>query len=164
MNTLPAEQKPLRFDNGQVKLDIRINDGKVAFVDFVGTPPRWSGRRRPLDAELFGYLKKNGLKGDRIVEMIDWAYAEFTEKALRSLLEIPAGKLISYGELAKIVGNHLAARAVGQALGANKTPVLIPCHRVISSDGSLGGFSAGLSWKRYLLDLEKARYADETDR
>jgi len=53
-----------------------------------------------------------------------------------------------------LIGRPTAARAVGQACGANPIPVLIPCHRVLSSDGGLGGFSAGLEWKKRLLAVE----------
>lgn len=73
-----------------------------------------------------------------------------------------AGRLIPYGEtrsylwLAKKIGYPRAARAVGQALARNPLPIIIPCHRVIKEDGSLGGFSGGLKTKRLLLSLEKA--------
>ncbi len=71
-------------------------------------------------------------------------------------------KLISYGEsrsytwVAEQIGKPRAVRAVGQALARNPLPVIIPCHRVITSDGKLGGYSGGLGWKRYLLNLEVA--------
>lgn len=67
---------------------------------------------------------------------------------------VPWGDTRSYGELARLAGNPRAARAVGQALGANPIPILIPCHRFIAADGGLGGFGAGLDWKRELLQTE----------
>jgi len=65
------------------------------------------------------------------------------------------GETASYADLAQRMGRSAgAARAVGQALGANPIPIVIPCHRILAADGSLGGFSAGLSWKRELLHIE----------
>lgn len=78
----------------------------------------------------------------------------FQRKVWRELQEIPYGKTISYGELARRVGNPNASRAVGAANGKNPIPIVIPCHRVIGAGGQLTGFSAGLSAKQILLDLE----------
>ena len=75
----------------------------------------------------------------------------------RQLQEIPYGETISYGELARRVGNPKASRAVGSANGANPLPIVIPCHRVIAGDGTLGGFGGGLPTKQTLLALELAR-------
>jgi len=71
-----------------------------------------------------------------------------------ALREIPYGETISYAQLARRVGNSKAVRAVGLANGSNPIPIIVPCHRVIGSDGSLTGFGGGLSTKRKLLDLE----------
>jgi methylated-DNA-[protein]-cysteine S-methyltransferase len=68
---------------------------------------------------------------------------------------IPCGEVRSYGWVAGCIGKPQAARAVGQALGRNPLPVIVPCHRVLAGDGSLGGFSGGLAMKRLLLSLEK---------
>jgi methylated-DNA-[protein]-cysteine S-methyltransferase len=67
---------------------------------------------------------------------------------------IPCGETRSYAWIAKQIGRPKASRAVGQALHRNPLPVIIPCHRVIASDGSLGGFGGGVEMKRYLLRLE----------
>jgi len=69
---------------------------------------------------------------------------------------IPYGETRSYGWLAEKVGRPGAGRAVGQALSKNRLPIIVPCHRVIGSDGSLGGFSGGLGVKERLLRLEAA--------
>lgn len=74
----------------------------------------------------------------------------------QGLLEIPCGRTRSYGELARQVGLPRAARAVGAACGANPVPVIVPCHRVIGSDGGLHGYGGGLWRKEYLLKLEGA--------
>lgn len=72
------------------------------------------------------------------------------------LLKIPYGQTLSYGDIARLIDKPGAARAVGNALGANPISIIIPCHRVIASDGSLGGFGGGIPIKRYLLSLEKS--------
>ena len=81
----------------------------------------------------------------------------FQKKVWRALAGIQYGKALTYKEVAKKIGFPRAFRAVGSACGKNELPILIPCHRVISSDGSLGGFSNGLRLKRYLLELEGVR-------
>lgn len=80
---------------------------------------------------------------------------EFQRKVWGVLRKITNGRTITYSELAVRVGKPKAARAVGSACGANPIPVLIPCHRVLASNGKLGGFSGGLDWKERLLTLEK---------
>lgn len=81
---------------------------------------------------------------------------EFQRRVWRALREIPYGQTISYGELARRIGNPSASRAVGLANGANPLPIIVPCHRVIGADGSLTGFGGGLPIKRKLLALEGA--------
>ena len=71
------------------------------------------------------------------------------------LQEIPYGERISYGELARHMGNPKACRAVGAANGANPLPIVVPCHRVVGSNGSLTGFGGGLPVKKLLLELEQ---------
>lgn len=80
----------------------------------------------------------------------------FQQKAWRAMLTIPRGETRSYAWIAKKIGKPRAARAVGAACGANPVPIIVPCHRVIASDGSLGGFGGGLPLKRRLLKLEGA--------
>ena len=80
----------------------------------------------------------------------------FRRKVWDALLRIPAGETRSYVDIAREVGCR-APRAIGQANGANPIPIIIPCHRVVAADGSLGGYSGGEgeATKRYLLDLER---------
>ncbi|MFO7985391.1 MAG: methylated-DNA--[protein]-cysteine S-methyltransferase [Desulfatiglandaceae bacterium] len=73
----------------------------------------------------------------------------------KALSQIPYGETLSYGKLAEKIGKPGAARAVGGAVGRNPLPIILPCHRVIGSDGSLTGFGGGLDRKRALLSLEK---------
>jgi len=81
---------------------------------------------------------------------------QFQQDVWEAASRIPYGQLRSYGWLAAEIGRPRAARAVGQALGANRLPIVIPCHRIVRSDGSLGGFSGGLHWKVELIKMEKA--------
>jgi len=80
------------------------------------------------------------------------ARTPFQTRMRQCLLSIPMGETLSYGEVAKQLGT--APRAMGQALGANPLPLLIPCHRIIAAHG-LGGFACGLEWKRRLLAFEQ---------
>ncbi|MGD0017346.1 MAG: methylated-DNA--[protein]-cysteine S-methyltransferase [Verrucomicrobiia bacterium] len=81
----------------------------------------------------------------------------FQRKVWRALRGIPHGETRSYAWVAGKIGRPHAVRAVGAACGANPVPIIIPCHRVVYTNGSLGGFSAGLSWKRRLLHLERTK-------
>ncbi|MCX7887675.1 MAG: methylated-DNA--[protein]-cysteine S-methyltransferase [Verrucomicrobiae bacterium] len=80
----------------------------------------------------------------------------FQQKVWRTLQRIPYGQTRSYAWVARRIGQQRAARAVGAACAANPVPILVPCHRVLRSNGSLGGFSAGPARKRALLQLEQA--------
>jgi O-6-methylguanine DNA methyltransferase len=81
-------------------------------------------------------------------------YTAFQQAVWKASAEIPRGETRSYAWIAKKIKKPRAVRAVGQALGANPVPVIIPCHRVISSSGALGGYSGGLGVKEKLLALE----------
>jgi methylated-DNA-[protein]-cysteine S-methyltransferase len=79
---------------------------------------------------------------------------EFQQRVWQALLEIPYGEVCSYRDIAERLGNARAVRAVGTANGRNPLPIIVPCHRVIGSDGSLTGYAGGLEAKRRLLALE----------
>jgi O-6-methylguanine DNA methyltransferase len=79
----------------------------------------------------------------------------FQKSVWDSIARIPKGSTISYGALAQEIGKPKAVRAIGSACGRNPLPLFIPCHRVKAAHGALGGFSAGLPWKTYLLKIEQ---------
>jgi len=79
---------------------------------------------------------------------------EFQKEVLKSVASIPPGETLTYGQVAERIGRPKAARAVGQAVGKNPFPLIIPCHRVVGSKG-LGGYSSGLDLKRRILDIER---------
>jgi methylated-DNA-[protein]-cysteine S-methyltransferase len=85
---------------------------------------------------------------------LDLRGTQFQKDVWNALLTIPYGETRSYGEIARQIGRPDRARAVGAANGSNPVSIIVPCHRVIGSDGSLTGYGGGLPRKRYLLDLE----------
>ena len=87
---------------------------------------------------------------------LDPAGTDFQQRVWQALLQIPMGRLSSYGEIARQLGLPAAARAVGAAVGRNPIAIIVPCHRVVGSDGALTGYAAGLPRKRALLALEAA--------
>lgn len=110
------------------------------------SPPAREAARQ-LTAYLDGRLRKFSLK-------LDIRGTHFQKKVWEALGEIPYGETSTYGRIALSILNPRASRAVGRACGENPLPVIIPCHRVLSSGGGPGGFTGGLSIKKYLLALE----------
>jgi len=110
----------------------------------------------------FNYIRERIIKyfnGEK-VDFSDIPYSinvssSFAMKVLTECTKIPYGNTITYKELAKNAGNPKAFRAVGNILGKNSLPIIIPCHRVIGSDGKLHGFTGGIHIKETLLKLEK---------
>ncbi len=84
--------------------------------------------------------------------------SSFRKKVLEAMRQIPYGETRSYGEVAKMVNKPQASRAVGAANANNPMPLYFPCHRIINSNGKLGGFGGGLKVKRFLLNLESRHY------
>jgi len=109
-------------------------------------------------AQLVEYFSGDRLEFDLPLAAVG---TDFQRKVWRELCRIPYGVTISYGELARRIGQPGAARAVGLANGSNPLPIVVPCHRVIGADGSLTGFGGGIERKRWLLAHE-ARYASVT--
>ncbi len=108
----------------------------------------------PAAAELREYLAGRRTSFDVPIEL-SWV-TPFRREVLLACASIPRGSTATYGDLARRVGRPLAARAVGNMMRTNPLPIVVPCHRVIGSDGSLTGFGGGLDVKRRLLELEGA--------
>ena len=134
--------------------------GGLHFVEFQsGERPRpvqpdWERREQPLrDAkrQLAAYFKGDLQHFDLPLALLG---TEFQQQVWRELQAIPYGETISYRTLAQRIGKPRAVRAVGAANGRNRLPVVIPCHRVIGSNGSLTGFAGGVPIKQWLLDHE----------
>jgi len=126
---------------------------RLEFSDWVPKPAHVRDETaQQLVRELAAYFRG---EAGRFLTPLDLDSATpFQQRVWDELQHVPFGQTLSYSELARRVGAPRAARAVGQAVGANPIPILIPCHRVIRSDGALGGFSAGLEIKQWLLRHE----------
>lgn len=120
---------------------------------------RMGGARRNIAVELKRYVKGFALRPRRL--KIDTSVlTPMQRRVLRALQDIPCGEVRSYQWLAERVGKKKGARAVGKMLGSSPIPIIFPCHRIIRSDGRLGGFSAGIRWKRKLLAHEQQARKD----
>jgi methylated-DNA-[protein]-cysteine S-methyltransferase len=143
----------LRSSAGPVRAEWR--EGKLVSLRLGETGN--SSKDLPEDFKAFLVELERYLNGERIGFKVPFDLGPqppFIGQALKQCSKIPYGSSRSYAELAEITGNPRAARAVGQAMARNPIPVVVPCHRVLTSDGHLGGFGCGLDWKRFLLKLE----------
>lgn len=130
----------ISFANGQSKIERPTNVDRSSELEHLAVrqlKEYFAGKRRTFDLPLdFG------------------APRPFSKAVWQRIASIPYGKTISYGEIAANVGKRAASRAVGQATGANPIAIVVPCHRVVGSDGSLTGFGGGVERKRWLLRHE----------
>ena len=116
--------------------------------------------RNTLDPELLKateLLTKyfNGVPVNFDIKLDLSAGTPFQQHVWEGALQIPYGQVQSYGWIAREIGKPNAMRAVGGAMGANPLAIIVPCHRVVRSDGGLGGYAGGLEWKRKLLAMER---------
>ena len=129
-------------------------DGRLVEIRFDGRRPggrRDAQRCKDASAQLAEYFA--GERREFDLELAPYG-TEFQLRVWRALCEIPYGALRNYGDVARAIAQPGAARAVGGAVGSNPLPIVIPCHRVIASDGTIGGYSGGLAIKHRLLALE----------
>lgn len=137
-------------------IDLRASSGGLFELSLNGRLNRDLGNHRllnKLQLDIDRYFK-----GERVdfkgTELDMSGYTSFEKDVLMATKQIPFGRTVSYREIAEDIGRPRAFRAVGNALGKNRTAIVVPCHRVIQSDGELGGFGAGIEWKKRLLKLE----------
>jgi len=129
---------------------------------------RWFGKRHPaaeycpgllpgLQKQLRDYFGGKPVHFEVTFDLS--GLSEFQRRVLEACARLDYGQTVTYGELARRIGKPKASRAVGAALGRNRLPLVIPCHRVVGCGGGLGGFSAeqGVRMKRFLLNLEAGR-------
>lgn len=137
------------FRKGEVdflKMNQSYREGKYVFIP---------EKTYPFRSQILEYIER---ERKAFSLPIDWGgYTSFQKAVLKATLAIPYGETRSYGEVAAAVGNPKAARAVGQAEKRNQVPLVIPCHRVIGSDGSMTGFggSRNTDLKSRLIDFER---------
>ena len=150
------------------KVFVASTERGVCFVDFVRTEKAFLKRLKERfpgkivrddrkNRDVLNQLKKY-LKGElqRFDCKLDFRGTAFQKKVWSALVKIPYGRTRSYRDIAQAIDHPKAFRAVGNANGRNSIPLIIPCHRVIESNGGLGGFGHGVKVKRQLLDFEKA--------
>ncbi len=123
-----------------------------------GEPDEYISERTPLLDQLEGELHEYFDGSRRKFEVpLDLIGTDFQKSVWKALLEIPYGKTSTYLDQSRVLGDVKAIRAVAAANGQNKISIVVPCHRVIGSDGSLTGYAGGLSAKQYLLNLESTQ-------
>ncbi|MCS6851328.1 MAG: methylated-DNA--[protein]-cysteine S-methyltransferase [Gemmataceae bacterium] len=146
-------------DRGVVALEFRGPDGEADFLHRLGQ--RWPGTNLVRDDTTAAAILRRvarilaGKPADGLATVLTDG-TPFQRQVWRVLQGIPRGRVISYRDLARRVGRPAAVRAVAQACAVNPIAILIPCHRVIRSDGTLGGYRGGMEIKRQLLALEGA--------
>jgi methylated-DNA-[protein]-cysteine S-methyltransferase len=150
-------------------LTVAERDGRVCLLHFGGseadakaTLTRWYPADRPATSRQPGIRKTLRRYFDGDVHVLDEIPVElngtpFQRRVWTALRSIRAGTTMSYGDLARRIGHGSAVRAVGTANGANPVAVIVPCHRVIGSNGTLTGYGGGLERKRWLLAHEGVR-------
>ena len=141
---------------------VRFGLGEREFVEALrhetrASPVRSAARAGAAARQVGEYLAGRRTAFDVPVDLS--AVTAFQRQVLLAACQIPRGQVRTYSDLARQIGRPKAARAVGQALGSNPVPIVVPCHRVLASDGSLRGYSGGggLATKERLLRLEGAR-------
>jgi methylated-DNA-[protein]-cysteine S-methyltransferase len=140
-------------ENGLVAIDVRNN----AKQEVTARNPSAQAVLIQTKKQLEQYFAGKRTTFDVALDLVG---TEFQVQAWRALCRIPFGKTISYGQQAANIKKPKAFRAVGSANGKNPIPIIVPCHRVVASDGSLGGYSLGLRMKKQLLALEGVSEAE----
>ena len=140
-------------EKGLVAIDVRSNTAHLETSQNASAQAILKKTKQQLDQYFAG-------KRTSFDVALDLVGTEFQVKAWRALCRIPFGKTISYGQQAANIKKPKAFRAVGSANGKNPIPIIVPCHRVVASDGTLGGYSLGLKMKKQLLALEGVSEAE----
>ncbi|MDE2370292.1 MAG: methylated-DNA--[protein]-cysteine S-methyltransferase [Burkholderiales bacterium] len=129
-------------------------DGQAHRSDAVDAPQRPDDAHLRLAAREFEAYWRDPARPFTVA--LDARGTSFQQAVWRALLAIDVGRLSTYGEIARRIGNPAAVRAVGAAIGRNPVSIIVPCHRVVGGDGSLTGYAGGLDRKRSLLEHEGA--------
>lgn len=143
---------------GVVRLSWEVDDPEAAAESLREQFPLWGVRRSPERLAGTAEQLREYFAGDRRRFELDVDFTgltEFQSSVLEAAERIPFGDTVTYGELARRIDRPDASRAVGAALGRNPVPIVVPCHRVVRSDGTLGGYTAGTGYKEQLLELER---------
>lgn len=138
---------------GIIKLTYQEKIYKIELVEEVNSINEKTSQTDKVIKEINQYLSKYR-KEFSIYDLVRLEGTRFQKEVWHELQNIPYGETISYKEIAKNIGNENAVRAVASAIGKNPLMIIIPCHRVIGSDGKMHGYAYGINLKKYLLDLE----------
>lgn len=142
---------------GVLRLSWQVDDPEGAAESLREEFPLWGVKEAPDRLEDTAEQLREYFAGERRsfdLEVDLTGVTEFQRTVLEATSRIPFGTTVTYGELAERIDRPDASRAVGSALGSNPVPIVVPCHRVVRSDGSVGGYTAGAGYKRQLLELE----------
>lgn len=141
------------------RLGIAEENSKIIAILFDGEryDSSWIEKETPLKKKTFRQIEEYfaGERKDFDIEIYYTSASSFFSKVMSVLKKIPYGKTITYKDIARKIDNPKAYRAVGMVCNRNPLPILIPCHRVISTTGALIGYRGGVEIKKKLLDLEK---------
>jgi len=135
------------------KVAVEEENGKVRRIYIRGRRAGVNRKESEILKDIKSYLD-GGNVSFRRYEIDISGYTTFERKVLEAVRRIPYGKVRTYKDIAEEIGKPRAYRAVGRALAKNRTPILIPCHRVVGSGGKIGGFTGGIQLKIALLKLE----------
>ena len=138
---------------GIIKLTYQEKIYKIELVEEVNSINEKTSQTDKVIKEINQYLSKYR-KEFSIYDLVRLEGTRFQKEVWHELQNIPYGETKSYKEIAKNIGNENAVRAVASAIGKNPLMIIIPCHRVIGSDGKMHGYAYGINFKKYLLDLE----------
>jgi O-6-methylguanine DNA methyltransferase len=135
---------------------LNLQDEKDKFLQKIETQTKTTIRQIPNKVETLCEWLNDYFEGKNLpyTGPFDLRGTNFQLEVWNEIYKIPYGRLTSYGKIAKNIGKPKASRAVGNAVGANPISIIIPCHRVVSSNGGIGGFGGGLDRKRALLKIE----------
>lgn len=146
------------YKNNKVNIKIEASETEITDISFIQNNSETEEQEKEnqvikqckeeLEKYFRGELKKFKIK-------YHTQGTEFQEKVWKELLNVKYWTTISYKELAKRIGRPTSVRAVANAVGKNKIGIIIPCHRIIGSNGTLTGYAGGIQNKRYLLEIEK---------
>jgi methylated-DNA-[protein]-cysteine S-methyltransferase len=161
----------VKSEFGEIIVVWRFTDDKIVRIFlprqhalFASSAYRIQGVRRISNRKASVALRaiESVLQGRAVILPLDilaWSMTQnFQRRVLRAEYNIPRGSVSTYGRIAGKIGRPGAARAVGKALATNPFPVVIPCHRAVRSDGSLGGYAGGMRMKKRLLEMEGIKF------
>jgi O-6-methylguanine DNA methyltransferase len=148
----------MELDTSWGSISIELENGKVlrCSLPYVeATPTRPFAIKSPCNTVVSSFIAA-ALEGTKMTvpALAKLDGTQFQRQVWKAISQIPKGQTRTYGEIASAIGRPRAIRAVANACGKNPVPLFIPCHRVVAANGKIGGFSAGLAWKRLLLQNE----------